>query len=71
MGAKYEVRWKFNGKCPFWQSQFTNSLLKALWLYVIAVAKGNTRIDLVMHDYRECPNDCKDREPMLCPNEGD
>lgn len=65
MGGKYEVRWKFNGRCPFWCSVFTNSLLRALWLYVKAVCKGNTRVDLVMHAWKECPADCKNRE-WLC-----
>lgn len=67
MGGKYEVRWKFNGRCPFWCSVFTNSLLRALWLYVKAVCKGNTRVDLVMHAWKECPADCKNRE-WLCGN---
>lgn len=65
MGGKYEVRWKFNGRCLFWCSVFTNSLLRALWLYVKAVCKGNTRVDLVMHAWKECPDDCKNRE-WLC-----
>lgn len=65
MGGKYEVRWKFNGRCPFWCSVFTNSLLRALWLYVKAVCKGNTRVDLAMHAWKDCRADCKNRE-WLC-----
>ena len=70
MGGKYEVRWKFNGKCPFWESEFTNSLINALWLYVKAALCGKTRVDLTMHDYRECPVDCKERE-SYCPEYGE
>lgn len=67
MGGKYEVRWKLNGRCPFWQRVFTNSLLKALWLYVVAVFKGNTRVDLEMHAWKECPENCKSHE-WICDN---
>lgn len=61
MGDKYEVRWTFNGRCPFWNCQFTESLLKALWLYVKAVLQGNTRIELIMHAWKDCPADCEER----------
>lgn len=66
MGAKYEVRWKVNGKCPFWSSVWTDSLIKALVAYVKADRAGNTRVELIMHDYKECPSDCEHRE-HLCP----
>lgn len=34
-------------------------------LYVKAVCKGNTRVDLAMHAWKDCRADCKNRE-WLC-----
>lgn len=66
MGAKYEVRWSINRKCQFSNSLFTNDLEEALAAYKEAVMNGNTYVELSMHDCRECPDDCKDRENLGC-----
>ena len=66
MGARYEVRWSINRKCTFSESLFTNDLEEALAAYKKAVMNGNTYVELSMHEWRECPDDCKDRENLGC-----
>lgn len=65
MGAKYEIRWAINNACPMFHSKWTNSLAVALITYAKAVLCGNTNAVLVMHEWRNCPNNCKDFK--YCP----
>lgn len=69
MGAKYEVRWKINGKCPCWNIRFTDSLAKVLFFYAKAALFGNTRVEPIMHDFKECPTRCIGRG-SICPEDG-
>lgn len=64
MGGKYEIRWKINRKCPFWNSEFTDDLNVAFAIYGKAVSDGFTCVDLVMHDWMDCPADCEHREHL-------
>lgn len=65
MGAKYEVRWAINNACPFPKSKWTNNLVVAIFSYIKVVLSGNTNAVLVMHEWKNCPENCNDFE--YCP----
>ena len=61
MGGKYEVRWKRNRTCPFYDGcEFTNDPTVAYAMYSKAVSDGYTCVDLIMHDWKDCPQNCPD-----------
>lgn len=64
MGGKYEIRWKFNSKCPCWDCEFTDDLETAYTFYSQAVNRGYSDVELIMHDWKDCPADCAERGVM-------
>lgn len=62
MGGKYEVRWKWNNRCPFYSGcEFTDDLTVAYAMFSKAVADGYTSVELIMHEWKDCPDDCQER----------
>lgn len=62
MGGKYEVRWKYNSKCPFWAGiEYTDDLTAAFAMYDKAVNDGFHDVELTMHEWKVCPKDCEYR----------
>ena len=69
MGDKYEIRWKTNRKCPLWAGhEWTDDLAVACSLFGRAVDDGYTCVEMELHDWRNCPTYCNDREECEAPN---
>lgn len=64
MGGKYEVRGAMSGLCPFWDSQFTNSLAHALLLLI----RFSLKYRIVEFNIRKEPLDCVDCPDDDCPS---
>lgn len=72
MGGKYEVRWKHNSSCPFYAGcEFTDDLTVAYAMFSKAVSDGYTCIDLIMHDWKNCPADCEQKEHLCSRGDAD
>lgn len=61
MGGKFEIRWKRNRGCPFWIGEFAGSLTVAYEIFGRAVSRGFSCVELILHDWADCPADCGDR----------
>ena len=64
MGGKYEVRGAMSGLCPFWDGQFTNSLLRALVLLV----RFSIKYRIVQFTVRKEPMRCEVCADGECPS---
>ena len=64
MGGKYEISGAMSGLCPFWDGQFTNSLVHALFLLV----RFSLKYRIIKFNIRKEPLGCVDCPDDDCPS---